>query len=100
MYVFRFKSGDMSIDDKFHSGSISGAKLTKKLEKCENLCSQPIGIQLINFSEYLVILKLGVANFNGLFGMKRIAVKFDPRALTDNQKEHRVEIYVYFERTA
>lgn len=82
----------MSIDDKPRSGRSSTARTDEKVEKIRELVltdrrqtlDQLTEISGISWSSIQRILTQDL-------GMKRITAKFVPRALTDNQKECRVE---------
>ncbi|KAJ8955879.1 hypothetical protein NQ318_005427 [Aromia moschata] len=88
-WLARFKNGDMLIVDKPRSGRPSPARNDKNVEKIRELVltetiDQLSEISGLSWSSVQRIL-------TGDLGMKRVAAKFVPRALTDNQKECRVE---------
>lgn len=88
----RFKNGDMSIDDKPRSGRPSTARTDEKVERIRELVLTDRRQTLDQLSEISGISWSSIQRIlTEDLGMKRITAKFVPRALTDNQKECRVE---------
>ncbi|KAJ8949971.1 hypothetical protein NQ318_002379 [Aromia moschata] len=80
----RFKNGDMSIDDKPHSGGPSTARKDENVEKIRELVLTDRRQIIDHLSE--------ITNFNRRFGNEKGCCQVcSPRALTDNQKACRVE---------
>lgn len=88
----RFKNGDMSIDDKPRSGRPSTARIDENVEKIRELVLTDRRQTIDQLSESSGLSWSSVQRIlTKDLGMKRVTAKFVPRALTDNQKEHRVE---------
>lgn len=87
----RFKNGDMSIDDKPRSGRPSTARTDENVEQIRELVLTDRRQTIDQLSEISGISWSSIQRIlTEDLGMKRIAAKFVPRALTDNQKERRV----------
>ena len=69
------------------------AQSRKKLEKCVMLSSRIVGGQSMTFAILCNIrTRYASAFLSGELNMMRIAAKFMPRLLTDEQKYHRLEV--------
>ncbi|KAJ8963048.1 hypothetical protein NQ318_018511 [Aromia moschata] len=85
----------MSIDDKTRSGSPSTARNDENVEKLRELVLTDHRQTIDQLSEFSGLSWSSVQRIlTEYLRMKRVAGKFVPRALTDNQKECRLETYL------
>ena len=88
----RFKNGDMSIQDKPRSGRPSTSRTDENLVKVKEIVLADRRQTIDQISEasglsWSSVQRILTEDLN----MKRVAAKFVPRALTDFQKERRIE---------
>ncbi|KAJ8944261.1 hypothetical protein NQ318_013673 [Aromia moschata] len=87
----RFENGDMSIDDKPHTGRPSTAGNDENVKKIRELVITDRRQTIDQLSEIRGLSWSSVQRIlTEDLGMKRVAAKFVPLALADNQKECRL----------
>jgi len=89
----RFKSGRTSVESDPRSGRPLTAKTPENVERVRVLINQNRRLTVREIEEDLGIPKTVVSKILSQdLGMSRVAAKFVPRLLTENQKNYRVEV--------
>ncbi|VVC44829.1 Hypothetical protein CINCED_3A021715 [Cinara cedri] len=88
----RFKSGEILIDDQARSGRPSTARTKKNIEKIHKIIMEDRRQTIEEVVERSGVTWSSVQRIlSEDMGMKRVAAKFVPRLLTEQQKQNRVE---------
>ena len=88
----RFKEGEMSIDDKPHSGRPSTSRIDENVEKVYAIVLEDRRRTIEEISKLSGITWSSVQRIlSEDLGMRRVTAKFVPQVLAEQQKENRVE---------
>lgn len=88
----RFKNGEMSIDDQLRSGRPSTSRTDENVQKINELVREDRRRTIEELEELSGVSWSSIQRIlSEDLGMSRVAAKFVPRLLTDQQKERRIE---------